>query len=355
VSLPRALRALELTTAHSGQEYLELTTPDASPTARQVHAVKVLAYTFPLMSLTLPNANAITNIRPSRRGLEENFLPAMLPDLNAHLQQLGADPVRVPDVMLLRPLLLPLAMLALRTLILLYVFSPTRKPVLALLIGAWVMYEVWKAVTAALVPAARATAQAAAAPAVAAQPADNGAPAGAPAGPAGNNAPAPVPAIAAPAARAPAGRNRRPARPSDALLESTSQLNLAAEERTLRARPEDAGNASVNARPSTLHRVKSFVALFTTTFHPAVWDRRRATLSTREGQLRTEANAMERLEEVEDAEDGLPEEVRAQRREEREKVRENREKLLAQHARRPQWVKDYVERVKAGDWADHAA
>jgi hypothetical protein len=319
---------------------MQLLTPDATPTARQVHALKVLGHTFPLLSLTVPNLNAITNVRTSR-GLNEHLPPAMLPALNNHLRQLGMPPVRARNAAFIRPLLLPLAMLTLRTFILFWMFSPTRKPFLALAIGAWVIYEVYAAISAALGPN---------------QAAGEARPNPVEQVPAAGNPQdvAARPAAGAPAAAVvPAGARRNASLPMTAALESVSQLNLADEQRTLEARPEDEGLAAVNAPPSTIHRAKSFVTLFASTLHPAIWDRRRATLIKREGQIRTEGGARDRQDEEPAAEDGeIPEAERTRRREEAEKRKESREALQAQHARRPRWVKEYIERVRAGEWVD---
>jgi hypothetical protein len=325
----------------SGQEYLTLTTPNATPTARQRHALAVLGYTFPLLSLTIPNLNAVSNIRPSQ-GNHHDLHPGVLPHLNNHLRQIGMGPIVRPrfhmrDMLVFRPILLPLFMLSLRAMILLYIFSPSRKPFFALMIGLWVLYEVWKAI-AALAPQPGQQA-----------PAINGVLARNVAAP--NN---PARAPAAPVrpgnpARTPGTNHPRPA---DAALESVSKLNFDVEERALQARPEDEAAESINAPPTTAHKIKSFVALFATTLHPAVWDRRRAVLSRREGQIRTESNARERQDDAAAEDTNLREDERRRKQEEEQKRRESREALVNQHARRPRWVKDYIERVRINEWED---
>jgi hypothetical protein len=292
----------------------------------------------------VPNLSAVSNIRPSSNN-QHNIHPGVLPHLNNHLRQIGLGPMapvrprfRMRDMLIFRPLLLPMSLLALRALILLYIFSPARKPFLALVIGLWVLYEVWSAVAAALAPAGgRAVAAANAAPARDA---------------AANGPAAPVRARPMPdgVVGRTAGANR--ARPADAVLESVSQLNLDSEERALQARPEDEAIESINAPPTTAHKIKSFVALFATTLHPAVWDRRRAVLTRREGQIRTEANARDRPNEVQADDSTLSEEERRRKQEEEQKRQESREALTSQHARRPRWVKDYIERVRVNEWED---
>jgi hypothetical protein len=278
----------------------------------------------------------------------------MIPDLNNHLRQLGIPPLRVGGFMLMRSLLFPLSMLALRATILLYIFSPARKPVMALAVGAWVLYEVWNAITGVLAPQVR---RANAGPGAVEPPQQQGAQANdvaQPIGPVANNQ---QQVVAAQANRPVVPATPRPvvnvARPQDVILEAVSKLNLDAEQRTLEARPEDEGRESVNAPPTMIYRARTFISLFITTLHPAVWDRRRAVLSIREGQIRTEASGREREEEQpSNADADLPEEERTRRQQEAQKREENRSALVAQHARRPRWVKEYVERVCAGEWVD---
>jgi hypothetical protein len=320
-----------------------LETPDAAPTPAQAHALKVLAYTFPLLSLTLPNAVATANVRAAQGTRNGDIHPAMLPELNAHLQQLGIPPVRAGPrarLELFRPLLAPMAFLALRAVILLYIFSPTRKPFVALAIATWVVYEVTRQLERIVFEPMRADVRAAerGLERVRAAAEDAARARGVPA----NLPPAP-PRLGEVDARTQVER----------VMDAAADLNLSAEERALAARPEDAGNARVMVPPSAAHRAASFGALFLSTLHPAVWNRRRAALHRREGQLRTEAHARERELADEELPEDLPEAERTRRREEADKARLARDELVQQHARRPQWVKEYVERVRGGDWADH--
>jgi hypothetical protein len=302
---------------------MKLVTPDAQPTALQSHALQVLTHTFPLLSLSLPNVRSQTAIStPPDVNVQH---------LNHHLRQLGIPPLRVAVVDLpIRELMVPILVLAFRTAFLLYFFSPTKKPVFAFMIGAWVLYEAWCAIRAVLGgeverdgedgrlrPAARNAANA---------------PAGA----------APEPAAAAagggPAPR-PGQNGARRQGQSDAILQNVADVNLTREERAL--------SASADARPvpeaSLLYKIGMFVFLLLVTLHPAVWDARRTLLRRREGRVRTEANAMEAREQGgAEGEDERQVQARAQAR----------EQLLAQHQRRPRWVRDYIQRVRSGDWVD---
>lgn len=336
----------------SGQQYLTLLTPDATPTPLQQHALNILAYTFPLLSLTLPNAVATANIRPTAQTAQ-HLHPAMIPDLNAHLQQLGLPPLHVNQTrLLLRTLLVPVMMLALRACILLYVFSPTRKPMFALAIVAWVAYELWNAIHAvfnAPLPGAR---PAGGAPGIAAPRAADQNNAGAPAGAGNGNAAQPQAVVPGGVPGAPAvpqvGANRALAG-IDGTLAVLARFKLDEEERALAARPEDAGRAEVMAPPSVRDRLYTFVYLFGLTLFPAFWEHRCKSLREREGQERMLAALRSETEDqAEGAEEQSPEELGRQA-----ERRRKREELLAQHARRPMWVKRYIERMRGGDWIDH--
>jgi hypothetical protein len=80
------------------------------------------------------------------------------------------------------------------------------------------------------------------------------------------------------------------------------------------------------------------------TLHPEVYNRRRAALRQREGRLRTEMNAMEH--EPEGREDGQS------LSEEEERRHEFRRQLQTQHTQRAIWVRQYVDRVRGGDWIE---
>jgi hypothetical protein len=79
--------------------------------------------------------------------------------VNAHLQQIGLAPLRVrqENAMIaelravpMRALAAPLFMLTLRTLFLLYFFSPFQKPVFGIIVTAWLLYETWNTIRNAM-------------------------------------------------------------------------------------------------------------------------------------------------------------------------------------------------------------
>jgi hypothetical protein len=245
--------------------------------------------------------------------------------VNAHLQQIGLPPLRVrqENAMIaelravpMRALAGPLLMLTLRTLFLLYFFSPFQKPVFGIIVAAWLLYETWNTIRNAI-------------PRLRGNPTDDArvrppeaAPALAP------NAPPRAPQ--APPHRAPIQR-QRPV--SETLMDTLASVNLREETSALDSQP------AALAPPTVGHRIKAFIQLLVLTAHPAVWDRRRAMLRQREGRVRTELNALGGPAPSEGNGDGQANETLA--------------RLRAEHARRPGWVSDYMERVRrGGDWVD---
>jgi hypothetical protein len=311
---------------HSGHAYLRLTNPSEAPTLFQIHALKVLTYTFPLLSIIFPNLAVSPPLSQ----------PIPMPqNVNILLQQVGTPQLRVanqnpnqnpliPDLpeVAIRPLLATLLMLGFRTLLLLYFVAPARKPVFGILIFIWIIYEVWQPIRNFILRGWR--------QAVAEDLARQNGPA------------RPIPN----AWNAPQGPQRPPAvgqrgiavnridAQAAALLDNLANVNIHTEEQSM---APVAG--TVPEEPSLAHKMMTFVSLLAMTVHPAIWNRRRAALRQREGRVRAEANAREPQTEGEDA---AQNEHRVQIRRE----------LAEQHARRPQWVRDYVARVVAGDWAD---
>ena len=316
------------------------------PTPFQLHATKVLSYTFSLLSLDItPTPTAGT---ASSNSISAN---AAL-DVNLLLQRLGLPPLRVqqpqaannnrnhPNHALrelreipVRPLLMPLVFLVLRTFLLLYFVAPAREPVLGILIVAWMLYEFFLPIRNAL----RRNVQRPAA--FEDQQRQNNA------GRAGDNDAANIPGggrqgqgpeglgpQAAPAAQpANVPLPRMAGMDTGSLFHALAIVNLDAEQQTLNMTPD-----APMEEPSLWHKVVTFFTLLVTTTNPAMWDIRRAALRRREGQLRTEANLWNR-----------PDEEEGDRRE----VRDNAQ---AQHRRRPEWVRRYIERVVATDWLDDA-
>ncbi|EIW61486.1 uncharacterized protein TRAVEDRAFT_27083 [Trametes versicolor FP-101664 SS1] len=323
-----------------GMPYLSLTTPNAVPTPAQAHALKVLSHSFSVLSI----ANDPFFYAPSTPYPAYQNTPTA--NLNQRLQELGFPPLRlIPDQNLpgngndaaagaeiraipVRALLVPLLMLAFRTLLLLYFFSPSKRPLFGILLSAWIVYEAWNAMRLVLNDGhERRDDPAAANPA------------------APNGAPAQGGAAAAPAGPAPVAVNRNPSRTlPQAVLNRLAMINLNTEEALL-------DTDTQQPPPGIVQKAKTFVTLFLLTLHPAAWDRRRTALRRREGRIRTEANAREaamtaRAERESAGEDAPPltpdEQVRAAAQ----------EQIAARHERRPAWVKEYVQRVQYSEWVD---
>jgi hypothetical protein len=267
-----------------------------------------MEHTFALLAMPLPSASAYPMPPPPR--------PTHLPvHINAHLQQIGLAPLRVRQenaviaelrAVPMRALAAPLLMLILRTLFLLYFFSPFQKPVFGIVVTAWLLYETWNTIRNAIPRLnmrgnhgdedVRLIGNVRARPAQVAHPLAPNVPLRAP-------APPPHRTVIQP---------QRP--PSATMMDTLASVNLREESSALDARPE------AGAAPTIGHRVKTFVELLLITAHPALWDRRRAALRQREGRVRTEINAREGA----DSGEG-----------------------------RAGWVREYIERVgRGGDWVD---
>ncbi|TFK55836.1 hypothetical protein OE88DRAFT_1652341 [Heliocybe sulcata] len=326
-----------------GQSYLSLTNPDATPTLLQIHCLKVLSYTFPIVLAPPPYPSALGPYA-SYQAFALHGSPA---DINQHLQRLGlpqiaANAAAAPPLMAeirdipLRALLAPLVMLAIRTLLLLYFISPTRKPFIGFIIAAWVMYELWGAVRIALGYDAPRGGNA---------DAGNGQPQAA-AGANGNVAagpgPNPLQAAAGRIGRGRIGRNARSQSHTDMVMDMTARMNLDDEDRVLDVRPGSRLNP-----PTLIHKLGAFVSLLFTTLHPEVWNRRRARLRQREGRIRVEAAARE-----DNSASDAPEGEEDAQREERLRLQRIREELNVLHQRRPLWIRQYIERARRNEWAE---
>ncbi|KAG0705517.1 hypothetical protein DFH29DRAFT_988567 [Suillus ampliporus] len=343
----------------SGKSYLSLRNPGSRPTAGQVHALKVLTYTFSILLLQpLPQPPTPT---PTTSSTE-----TVPPHLNDLLQQLGLPPLRtipnvnvdvdvngqmgvggnipppgdeapiLPDIPV-RALLAPLVMVFFRTLLLLYFFSPTRKPLLGLCIIAWIVYEMWTNVhNVILGPLNRERERLAGVAAEAVRQAP------------GQGQPADPPETPAPPAQSDTQAHEQtqeaqgPPPPSNSisLLDLLARIGIDAENKLLW--PTSSLRTPLSP-PSLMHKMTTFVSLIVLTLHPEVWNRRCAALRTREGRLRTEANAMEREVERVDGQE-LTEDDR--------KREDTTAALRVQDGRRTPWVKTYVQRVRGGEWVD---
>jgi hypothetical protein len=218
--------------------------------------------------------------------------------------------------------------------LLLYFVAPARKPVFGILILAWMLYEIWQPIRNVIRNLANL-------PDNGLQPNNNNGgniraanlnedQGRAQGEQANNNGPHP------PVRRPPTIEGQ-----AGAIFDTLANMNLGEEEQML--------NLSTNApvsEPGFGHKFVTFVGLLVTTLHPAVWNRRRVALRRREGTIRTEANIRNSEPEQgsqESQESGNnPQDRRAQ----------IREQLLAEHNRRPAWIRRYMERVEVEDWVD---
>ena len=251
------------------------------------------------------------------------------------LQQLGLPQLRIvnhhnqangilPELrqIPLRPLLGPLLMLLFRTLLLLYFVAPSRKPIFGILVMAWMLYEIWRPIRNGLIHGLRRGVP------------NNHGPQDAPVPQAAQNFPEvqrpPQNFLAAMVAE------RVDNQAGAVVLDTLATLNISNEEKILNDSP-----GAVTREPGAAHKLLTFFGLFLTTINPAVWNQRRAALRRREGRIRAEQGIISSS--TADAEGG-------------EGQNETRARLQAdlrvQHARRPRWIRDYMQRVVAGDWVD---
>ena len=334
---------------YSGQQVLKLQNEGETPNIMQAHALKLLSYTLPLLFLPAYQQTQVPLLAPATHQ-------ALPREVNQLLQQLGLPPIHLQNQareqhgiireihIPLRPLIAPFVMLIVRTLLLVYFVSPARKPVFGIVIGAWILYEAWGPIRAAIFgPAERHAAAAAGRAGGGAQrPQENGEVVrlgaernGAAAQPRGAQAEV----VAGPLAPG-GGAAVRHVNQVDAVFENLANINISTEADAL-------ASSGPAPEPSLVHKFTTFVMLFVLTLHPAIWNRRRVVLRQREGRLRTEANAREREPGPETNSDEA-----AVADGERERVARLRRELIAQHERRAMWVRGYVERVMRGEWVE---
>ncbi|KAG7097115.1 hypothetical protein E1B28_004493 [Marasmius oreades] len=342
-------------TVIGGQSYLRLRNSWEKPTEAQMHALKVLSYTFVLLKLP-PEP-------PRRTSIPLSEPVAIPPNLHALLQQMGLPPVqgdaehhrrllqqlqgqrpnpilngneRVIEINLnLRPFLLPLFMLAFRTLLLLYFVAPARKPIFSILLIAWVLYEIWQPIRNAFMRGAggqqpqRRDGEAGGARDGGNQNQNRDQPQAnpAPEGARPQNQPNPPPATP---------RNREIGA-TGALVDAIASCDVQSEEAELTRGDVD--------EPGLKRKAYVFVTLFLATVHPAVWNRRRVALRQREGRIRTEERARNSSVEPEGAGEGQDTTRDAA-------AQDSRERLQAQYARRRPWIQRYIQRVMREEWVD---
>lgn len=293
----------------SGKPFLQLNNPKTEPSPAQQHAIRVLSYTFPLLSIR-PRTYNRPVIR-QRTDVVHQPQPAV---------QIRALPIRA--------LLAPLILLGLRTLLLLYFFSPARKPLFSILLAGWVIYEAWGAVRGALVdlndlPANGNAQQAGGVPDAGAQRAA-----------AGNNVNDAAGDRRADQAR-PRNSQNMQRNTGDNILSRLAKINLMFEEYAL-------AGATINAEePSFLSKARSFVTLFLLSLHPDIWKRRCKALREREGRIRAETIKRRTPTDENQTVGGGSEEVTRAR-----------QRLIETHERRRPWVKEYIGRVEQDEWID---
>ena len=313
----------------SGKPFLENLTPYTTPTPRQQHALDVLSYTFPLLTLDyshiLINHIDLADLANTANNNNNHAIPQpnFVQNLNGGAPRAEANGRNVIAVRVnMRELLTPLVLLFIRTLILLYFFSPARKPVFGILLGAYILYEAWGAVRGAIFDIDPLNGNDARG-----RPNDRR-----PRGEGANGAarPAPPPANGIPAMQNPGAAA---AASLEAAIDYLAQLSLEDENHWLE---------SDSPEPGVMYKAARFFLLLIFTIHPAFWNRRRAALRAREGRLRTEANAVEaaarQQAEAEDTGD--------------ERARQARQQIIERNERRPAWIREYIERVRRGDWVD---
>ena len=384
-------------TAH-GRPYIQPVDPTVTPTPYQIHALKVLTHTFAILSLTPPPDLSIPTISSARVISPSEIVIA--PHVNQVLQQLGLPPVPahaqgqignaqipivvgnggrgVPRQFPVRQLMAPLLLLLFRTAVLLYFFAPMRKPLVGVMLLGYMVYEIYSAVMRALPQPPRDM------PGLQRGAGNHQlAPAGQAAQP-GQAAPN-APAAGGNAAAAPAANNRgaqpfggpgvvaRRRNAEDDILGTTldwiAHYHLDSEDQALH-HPSPAQPPS--PPPNFFQRAFAFVFLFLVTFYPAVWDKRRALLKTREGVVRTETRMRRQPDEEEepqaqpqdgaDGEAAAPSPEAAQQAEQQAAAAAEaktaraaaKAELLAKHNRRANWVKEYIERVMEDEWVDDA-
>ncbi|KAJ3575172.1 hypothetical protein NP233_g1292 [Leucocoprinus birnbaumii] len=320
--------------------YLTLQDESAQPTPAQAHALRVLSYTFSILTKEFPHENSPNPNHSLFQTIPDRHTVHDIPHINDLLQQMGLPPLhnahnveavlnqeqpRVPNLLPdvpIRPLLAPFLMLILRTSLLLYFVAPTRKPIFGILIIAWMLYEIWQPIRNNLLRQIQQNEQAARrnegqGPAAPAQPAMRANL------PEANNLPA-------------QGR----AQPT-AFMEMLGNMNVETEQEVMATATQQDPR-----EPGLGHKIVTFFSLMVTTLHPAIWNQRRIALRSREGIIRAEANMRntERRADLEGEEAIRNEEL----------AEDARRTLRERHARRPQWIQQYIERVIDADWVDDA-
>jgi hypothetical protein len=330
---------------------MSLSPKSTEPTPLQARAIEILTYTFPLLSSTyqpiycptwliagMSQSITLPGVVGSTTGLQNNRPAPVNPQARPQLPNFP-----------FRAFAAPFLMLCLRTLFLLYIFSPTKKPIFALLITGWLVWELWTAAQAVLAEeraAGRAPGAAAAAAPDAArnQNNQNNNQANGNAVPNGQPAPNGVPP----------NRANQNAWGAQQVVDRLAGFHLREEDVAF-----DAPEGSPAARPPSLFsRIKQVVILFVLTLHPDVWNRRRRTLREREARVKRELAERRRQ---------RPEEGNSNQNGETEGNDANANADTNQQAnqppppeaapevpvrRRAPWLEEYINRVERAEWID---
>ena len=223
-----------------------------------------------------------------------------------------------------------------------YFFSPGQTPFFGIIMGLWVLYEAWSTIRV-VVAATQDPAEHRRDEDGQVQGDIN----------AGAGAPRPNGQQGRDAAHPPDPTRQQ----ANTILNAVANLNLREENEALEA----SGDLP---RPSFLHKVKTFVSLMIVTLIPALWDRRRAELIRREGALRTEMGVITAARVAPSfsgsaaqapnppTEGESENETSSQEREELRRARELKLAVILKHARRPDWVREYVERAGRMEYYD---
>ena len=328
----------------SGQPFLSLSNPNAIPSALQTHALKILSYTYTILSSS-PPPPAMWAPYPPTPTPTILYPPAPVhpnvPLPNVAQPQVEGEVLFEIAINLrqfpLRALLTPLFMLAMRATLIMYFFSPGQTPFFGIIMGLWVLYEAWGAIRAA-VAATRDPAEP--------RRDEDGQVQG------GAGAPGPNGQEGQDAAR-PSDPTRERA---NLILDAVANINLREENEML----EVSGDLPP---PTFIHKARAFASLIIVTLIPELWDRRRAELMRREGALRTEMNVItsaraplpssgSAAQARNPPTEGGENEVSAQEREESRRATELKLAVIQKHARRPDWVREYVERAGRMEYYD---
>lgn len=334
---------------------MSLSPKSTEPTPLQARALEILTYTFPLLSSTFQPMYCPTWISASQMlmphlGAASSGIAGVHNPIPGRAQR--NPPVFRPQLpnFPFRAFAFPFLMLSIRTLFLLYIFSPARKPIFALMLTIWLVWELWTAAQGVLAEERAAARPQNAAAADALRNRNEGVangdavPNGGQAAPAGNGPP-PQPGNAT-------GNNRRINNRWDLqqLVIRVAIYKLGAEQLALNAEI-----GSPNARPpTTFDRLRRAFILFFLTIHPEVWNKRRRILLEREASIKRELAERRRRREapVETETNTEPNEGGEGNTDATPQEPPQVQTNEFEARRREPWLEEYIERVERAEWVD---